>query len=151
MIYTKLSLVTLITAFSFFILSCEKAEEIVSQKEMEKEMEIKEPSDSNALLAGTFTGASGHATSGKAEIIKLDTSTYSLALTNFKTDNGPDLKIYLAEDAKAGNFIEVSSKVENGNKTYTLPADIDFEKHKFVLIWCKAFSVSFGFVELKAP
>jgi Electron transfer DM13 len=66
-----------------------------------------------------------------------------------KSDAGPDLRIYIAEDTKTSNFIEISSKVENGDKFYALPAKVDINKQKFILIWCKQFSVLFGHSELK--
>jgi hypothetical protein len=70
--------------------------------------------------------------------------SYTLVLENFKTDAGPDLRVYLAEDRAVTNFIQISDKVQNGNVVYDIPSDIDLKKRNHVLIWCKSFSVLFG-------
>lgn len=146
----KKTIVVSIMSMSLLTFSCEKATDIAAKEDTEmQEMEI----DDSAVieLTGDFTGASGYTTSGKASVLKSENNSRALSLTNFRTSSGPDLRVYLAEDKAAKNFIEISPKVENGNKTYALPSTVNLDTHKFVLIWCKAFSVSFGYVELDKP
>ena len=52
---------------------------------------------------------------------------YYLALENLKSDNGPDLKVYLSETAKVTSFIKLGGlKSTNGNQLYKIqdPPDL---------------------------
>lgn len=100
------------------------------------------------LLEGKFANGA-HPTSGNAKIYEAKDGKRTLVFENLKSDAGPDLRIYIANDKAITNFIELSNKVENGNKMYDIPAKADLSKQKFVLIWCKQFSVLFGHAELK--
>lgn len=100
------------------------------------------------LFEGSFSSGV-HTTSGKALIYEDIAGKKTLVFENFKTDAGPDLRIYIANDKALTNFIEVNPKVENGNKAYILPTKADPNQQKFVLIWCKQFAVLFGHAELK--
>lgn len=134
--------------FGAMLSACEKA---TVEKEIEMEKEMAPIPVENIISEGSFTGASGHTTTGKVQVVKMDDGSRSIVFTDFKTDNGPDLKIYIAEDKNAKNFFQFEAEVANGSKTLVLPSSVDLEKQKFVLIWCKAFSVSFGYAELKTP
>jgi hypothetical protein len=138
-------------ALTFFLLStllisCNKMT-INPPMLIEGEQELDQ--NQKIILSGDFKAAA-HPTSGKAEIIEED-GIKKLKFSNFKTDSGPDLRVYLAEDNKASNFIEISNKVENGTLIYSLPTGINLEKQKYVLIWCKLFKVNFGTAVLNTP
>jgi hypothetical protein len=105
-------------------------------------------SSQKLLLQGKFANDS-HPTSGTAKIYEAKDGKRTLVFENLKSDAGPDLRIYIANDKAVTNFVELSNKVENGNKSYDIPAKVDLTKQKFVLIWCKQFSVLFGHAELK--
>ncbi len=100
------------------------------------------------LLEGKFASGA-HPTSGNAKIFEAKDGKRTLVFEGLKSDAGPDLRIYIANDKAVTNFVELSNKVENGNKMYDIPAKVDLSKQKFVLIWCKQFSVLFGHAELK--
>lgn len=100
------------------------------------------------LLEGKFANGA-HPTSGNAKIYEAKDGKRTLVFESLKSDAGPDLRIYIANDKAVTNFVELSNKVENGNKMYDIPAKVDLSKQKFVLIWCKQFSVLFGHAELK--
>lgn len=148
--------ILLVSLFALLFTSCQEADSITPVKQ-EEQTPAKANDDSTStdeiglLVTGEFTGESGHTTSGTAEIKQIDASTKSLVLSDFTTDNGPDLKFYLAEDTKAKNFLELQTEVSNGNKTIEIPNNTDITKMKYVLVWCKAFSVSFGHAELEKP
>lgn len=89
-----------------------------------------------------------HSVSGTVAV-REDGGKRTLVFTNFKSDGGPDLRIYLAENTGLRNFIEVSRLEGSGNFSVELPATADPTKQRYVLIWCKAFSVLFGNAELK--
>lgn len=98
-------------------------------------------------LQATFV-SNVHPTSGTVRVAEVN-GKQTLVFTNFKTDGGPDLRIYLAENTGLRNFIEVSRLENSGNFSVELPTGADPTKQRFVLIWCKAFSVLFGNAELK--
>lgn len=106
-------------------------------------------SDQTLILQGTFKNGV-HTTSGTAKLYKKGT-TYTLVFDSFKTDSGPDLRIYLAEDNNAKNFIELTELKNTGNFYLVLPDNADVNKRMNVLIWCKQFSVLFGSATLAAP
>lgn len=108
-----------------------------------------DPSSQTLVSQGTFKNGV-HAASGTAKLYQKGT-TYTLVFDSFKVDSGPDLKIYIAEDTQARNFIELTELKNTGNFYLTLPAAADVNKQTNVLIWCKQFAVLFGSAELKAP
>lgn len=73
----------------------------------------------------------------------------TLVFTDFSTDGGPDLRIYVAEDKALTNFLEVTKLTTTGNFALDLPTGYDPTRHKTVLVWCKAFSVLFGAATLQ--
>ncbi len=105
--------------------------------------------DQKLLLEGKFMNSGSYSTSGTAFIYEAKDGKKSLVLSDLKSSAGPDLRIYLAGNKSAANFIELSKKVVNGNSQYDIPAQADISKQRFVLIWCKQFSVLFGHAELK--
>jgi predicted RND superfamily exporter protein len=109
----------------------------------------------NSVISGSFIGVNDgiHNAEGTAKVIPLQQDdTYVLRLENLKVTNGPDLYVYLSTDKSASDFINLGKlKANNGNQNYNIPTGTDLTKYDTVLIWCKAFSVLFGSVELKPP
>jgi Electron transfer DM13 len=100
------------------------------------------------LFKGTFTSGA-HTTTGSVKIIeKADMKKY-LVFENLVSDAGPDLRIYLSNDKNASNFTELTADVKNGNYELSIPTTADLSAQKYVLVWCKQFSVLFGSAELK--
>jgi len=115
------------------------------------------PVSSTTVVPVSTTAATGllgqfvnnvHATSGTVNVTE-NAGRQTLVFTNFRTDGGPDLRIYLAENTGLRNFVEVSQLTQRGNFSVDLPVGADPAKQRYVLIWCKAFSVLFGSAELK--
>lgn len=130
--------------------SCSSTSE-VSPTETTVEIAI-DTSGQTLLLSGDFKGSPAHpSTTGKAKIFQDANNNRTLVLENLKVDNGPDLRIYLAEDIAITNFVEISNTVKNGTNSFAIPASVNLEKQKVVSIWCKAFSVSFGTSSLVKP
>jgi Electron transfer DM13 len=107
--------------------------------------------DPNPIPAGTKISMGAfvsnvHPTSGMVKYAKDDASGKRyLVFENFKTDNGPDLRVWLATNTSTTGYVEVGLlKAVNGNFFYELPAAIDPVAKPFVLVWCKDFSVLFG-------
>lgn len=83
-----------------------------------------------------------HPTTGKASISD-DRSTR--LLTNFKSDDGPLLEIYLASDLTATSYVSLGAlKGLEGDFQYSIPENTDLENLKYVIVWCVDFKVSFG-------
>ena len=101
------------------------------------------------LSEGTFVNGV-HTTSGTVKVYEDKSKNRSLVFENFKTDAGPDLRIYIAEDKVLTNFIQITDKVTtNGSYILPIPANVDLKKQTTVIVWCKAFSVLFGSASLK--
>jgi len=103
-----------------------------------------------AIYEGNFINADlFHKVSGKAMVIS-DGDEFYLRFEDFKSINGPDLKVYFSEDLKAKSFVSLGDLKGNvGNQNYLISKDVDFEKYKYVLIWCERFGVLFGSAELR--
>jgi Electron transfer DM13 len=103
------------------------------------------------LLIGNFMGVNDgiHNAEGKAKILTLTDGSQIIRLEDFKSTNGPDVHLYLSDDKQASNFIDLGRlKANIGNQNYPIPANTDFNKYKYVLIWCQPFSVLFGSAQL---
>lgn len=107
------------------------------------------PQDATLLLQGTFTSGV-HTTSGMVKVYEDKSKNRILVFENFKTDGGPDLRVYLAEDKAITNFVQITDKVNtNGSYSLSIPANVDLKKQTTVVIWCRQFSVLFGSATLK--
>jgi len=105
-----------------------------------------------ALLEGSFT-AHAHPTDGVARIVETS-SGRALTLTSFETDPGPDLYVYIASGRISGDDVDGSTQLARlrgniGNQQYELPPELDVAGGATVVIWCRAFSVSFGAAQLE--
>ena len=126
-------------------------EEGVPKEEMiEDPMPSMAPSEPAVLASGTFVDRS-HPTSGQVKVLT-DGERRVLRLEDLRTDNGPDLNVYLvpaAPDAPAGefgqDFVDLGDLKGNvGDQNYDIPDDVDLERYSTVVIWCVRFSVAFG-------
>jgi len=101
----------------------------------------------NPSYKGEFVNGA-HTTKGTASI---DQAESTLTFTNFKTDNGPDLNIYIATSLSnvTSDYIDLGDiKGVKGTYTYDLPAGKDYSTYKYVIAWCVPFNVNFGHAEL---
>lgn len=106
------------------------------------------PENAQSIRKGNFINGV-HFTSGSANILQVD-GQKKLVLENFTTDNGPDLKVYLANDRRASMFIQVGDlKAVSGNQTYSIEGMPDLAVYPYVLIWCQQFGVLFGSAQLQ--
>jgi hypothetical protein len=94
-------------------------------------------------------GSAGHPASGTARIVHANDKVY-IRYENFKTINGPDLYVYLANDPTAKDYIDLGKiKTTEGNVNYPVPTGTDIAKYPYVLIWCKTFGVLFNSAKLQ--
>ena len=105
--------------------------------------------------SGEFVSRS-HPTRGTVEVLGDGTGQRFLRFEDFRTDNGPDLNVYLSAappDAPVGQFTDVyvdlgDLKGNVGSQNYEIPRDLDLDLYSTVVIWCVRFSVIFGAAEL---
>jgi hypothetical protein len=131
-----------ILCLTFIVFACSKA---VVEPVVVNQAPPPEVVNGKVETKGDFKNGA-HPTSGKVSVVtdKTDPNKKYLSFTDFKTDAGPDLYIYLAEDTKATGFISVSKLDKTGTFTLDIPANAKLDKQKYVLIWCKSFTVLFG-------
>ena len=100
----------------------------------------------NLQKTGVLTGFNGYAVSGDVELFyDSDTDMYSLVLSNFNSEIGPDLKVYLSEGATPSNFLNLGDLTAlSGTVRYDFPGSSFDPLFDHVIIWCEDFSVTFG-------
>jgi hypothetical protein len=101
-----------------------------------------------------------HKTSGTVNILSTADGGHVLRLENFRTSNGPDVRVYLVKGTnadnndfiKAGgdNFVDLGALKGNiGDQNYTIPPNVNLDEYKSVSIWCRRFAVNFGAAPLE--
>lgn len=116
-------------------------------------MNINQSTPNTTGLIGNFIGVGDgiHKAEGLAKILTLSNGSQILRLEDFRSTNGPDVHLYLSTDKQASDFIDLGRlKANIGNQNYQIPLDTDFNKYKYVLIWCQPFSVLFGSAQLNS-
>ncbi|HEU0025021.1 MAG TPA: DM13 domain-containing protein [Thermoleophilaceae bacterium] len=109
----------------------------------------------NVLLARGDFESVAHEASGVASAIRRAGGGNVLTLTDFEVDNGPDLRVYLVagpagDESEVDDFEDVGAlKGNKGNQQYDVPRGLDLGRYATVVIWCRAFSVSFARAPLR--
>jgi hypothetical protein len=114
------------------------------------------PGDNALLREGEFEPLA-HAATGTASAIRRSDGGNVLTLTGFEVDNGPDLRVYLVAgpartEGEVDDFEDLGAlKGNKGDQQYELPDGVDLDRYTTVVIWCRAFSVSFARAPLERP
>jgi Electron transfer DM13 len=109
-----------------------------------------------ATLSGMFDHRPGVDTvAGAATLGKTTDGKVILRFENLNSANGPDLHVYLSKQASPATTQQVMDGVEVGKlkatmgaSNYELAATTDIAQFKSVVIYCKSFSVVFGYANL---
>lgn len=115
-------------------------------KKKEKNKPINEGFDTDGatLIAQSNFSSNAHTTSGRVSVYFKDGSK-QLVFDGFKTDSGPDLRVYLSKTTTNKDFVNIGNlKSTNGNFNYSFDKAVNTSEYKYVLIWCEDFSVLFG-------
>lgn len=100
------------------------------------------------LVSIPITGTAGHPASGTVKILRSEKTSY-VRYENFKTINGPDLYVYLAKDLDSKEYVNLGTlRATEGNVNYEIPADVNLQDYKYVMVWCKAFGVLFNYADI---
>jgi hypothetical protein len=103
------------------------------------------------LSTGTFRSFE-HASSGTARVLALADGRRYVRFEDFRTSNGPALKVYLSAASATGpgdafddRFVSLGDLKGNiGEQNYAIPRDVNLDRYRSVVVWCKRFSVPFG-------
>jgi hypothetical protein len=93
-----------------------------------------------------------HATEGRARVIELRDGRRYVRFENFRTSNGPLLRVYLSAtgpdgpgDAFDDRFVDLGALKGNiGDQNYAIPHGVGLRPYRSVVVWCKRFSVPFA-------
>ena len=90
-----------------------------------------------------------HTTTGEVFLTQDNDGKTYVRFENLSTDNGPDLRVYLAKSLSSNgtpsDFVDLGELVANkGDAYYRIPSDVNVSEYAHVVIWCKRFSVSFA-------
>jgi hypothetical protein len=107
-------------------------------------------------LSGAFDHRAGVDTvAGNATLGKTNDGKVLLRFENLNSANGPDLQVYLSRRVSPATTQQVMDGVEvgklkatTGASNYELAATTDIAQFKSVVIYCKSFSVVFGYANL---
>jgi hypothetical protein len=108
-------------------------------------------------LSGVFDHRAGVDTvAGSATLGKTSDGKVILRFENLNSANGPDLHVYLSKQASPATTQQVMDGVEvgklkatTGASNYELATTTDVTQFKSVVIFCKSFSVVFGYANLR--
>lgn len=120
---------------------------------MEEMMATEEMMDENSIALeyeGMFVGVGDgvHDAEGSASVYTVGDQTV-LRLEDFAATNGPALKVYLATDKTASDYVSLGAlKANRGNQNYDIEAGVDLSMYDTVLIWCEPFRVLFGSADI---
>ncbi len=106
------------------------------------------------IKEGEFTNSTDMKTSGDIEVIKDKKGRTVLKLNgNFKTEEGPDLDVYLSETATVSDSsalrVQALLILEGGQK-YKLEEEVDVLKYKYVVIHCTKWNHWYGSAKLES-
>jgi hypothetical protein len=106
------------------------------------------PGSPPAERAGSFAGADDfHFARGRARLVETALGGFTVRLEDFAVRNGPDLYVYLSPSARGRVKHAVvlgRLKADRGDQNYRVPAGVDVESARSVVIWCKQFGVLFA-------
>lgn len=105
----------------------------------------KEIANAEIIAQGNFVGLTGHRAQGSVQLLKVGEKRYVRFENNFSVTNGPDLNVYLAQDARYNSLVRLGPLQGTvGGQHYEIPAYIDLDQYNEVVVRCRLFFVNFG-------
>ena len=103
------------------------------------------------LAAGDIAGADGHSAAGRATLIEERQGDRVLTLTEFDSDPGPDVDVYLSSSsAGVDDAIKLGDlKGSGGTQQYEIPANADLNRYDALVLWCIPFTTRIATAELR--
>lgn len=116
--------------------------------EMAVQMEEAMPEEAEVSEPVPVVDTAIHPASGTVRVVKDGGRTY-IRYENYKTINGPDLYVWLANDLEGKDYVDLGPlKGTEGNINYEVPEGVNLGDYRYVLTWCKQFSTLFNSADL---
>ncbi len=109
------------------------------------------PAIAGEIGSGSFTGASGHKTTGKVSVSKANGKITVKLGKSFFLDGAPDPYVALGNGSKpiSGGLIRIL-KNNTGSQSYSVSTKgLDLDKINSIVIWCKRYAVPLGVAKIK--
>jgi len=116
-------------------------------------LDDKRDNEATIVRTGQFENGDNspsHTGSGTLNILQ-NGDALTVRFENFKSSNGPDLRVILVEKIEGTGRSSIGEKLElgllkstNGNQNYEVPAGTDLSKYTGVMIYCKLAGVVFS-------
>jgi hypothetical protein len=105
----------------------------------------------DVIVQGKFKGANGHATSGSAQLVKLDAGGYVIRFgKDFKHDGtAPDATVGLGKNGYDKTTDLGRLRENKGAQDYALPSGFDPAGYNEIYVWCTEYAVSLGVAKAK--
>jgi hypothetical protein len=111
------------------------------------------------LADGVFAGLGRYDGEGTALLLSLSDGSRVLRFEDFATSNGPDLFVYLSAAPADGpaaahddDFVNLGGLKGNiGSQNYEVGPDVDLDRYRSVVIWCRRFRAGFAVASLGEP
>lgn len=109
------------------------------------------------LFAGSWTKKS-YTAAGGWRIVEISGKKYVELTDEFRTQNAPDLKIFLSPKASSdlnnrnateGSLLVSPLSAPRGAQRYEIGADVDLSKYRSIMIHCEAFSKLWAVADLQ--
>jgi len=148
-------IVLIVLAIAWYLFRPEKL--LISSKVNEEFPQVTETGNPKIIYEGNFKPVA-HGAEGTATIYDMEEGNRVMRFTDFAVSNGPDVHVYLvaANDPMDSKTVKESEiyelgpiKGNMGNQNYELGPDVDLDKFKSVVIWCKRFGVNFAVAQLE--
>jgi Electron transfer DM13 len=110
-------------------------------------------SKASTYVSGNFMGAE-HPTAGHAHIVQEGVKRYLVLDKTFQTDAGPDLFVIFHRAAMPKTYAPKDYillgklKSPTGEQRYEIPANVNPNAYRSVVIWCRQFNATFGYAKL---
>lgn len=108
------------------------------------------------LTSGSFVSRNRYTVTGTATTYQLQDGQRILRLEEFASTNGPAVFVHLTvagsedgDSALDADFVDLGVLTGNiGNQNYAIPEDVDLDRYRSVVIWCRRFTTSFGVADI---
>ena len=106
------------------------------------------PEGAKVIARGDFKSRA-YEVSGRALIMAVGNKKI-LRFEDFKTINGPSLRVYLSANFGLIDYIDLGLiTATEGNINYDISPEVDGTRYNKILIWSEPFSAMFSYAELK--
>lgn len=97
---------------------------------------------------GFISRSASEGVSGNVKIYSTN-GLYEVALVDFKSSNGPALKVYLSKEINPINFVSLGSlRSTMGDQLYDVPSSVNINDYQYVLIYCEQYRSLYGYAKL---